>query len=130
MSLQTRLAAAFAAVGADVKALFARPRPAPVVDDAGTAYTVVAADEGVYRRLTGTAAKAITVPEESGPGLPQDGEWHFVNVGAGDATFAATGDMALEPLPGRTLVLPPGGVATLKREAANLCRLIGSTNAA
>lgn len=95
----------------------------------GTAYTVLAADAGVYRRLTNAGAKTITVGPESGEALPANYMQHFDNEGAGAATFVAGSGVTIEAASGGSLVVPEDGVVTLIRKAANLFRLVGITEA-
>jgi hypothetical protein len=90
-------------------------------------YTVQAADVTKYIRLTGAAAKTITVQDEADQALPANGEWHFRNVGAGNATFIEDTAVTINPPIDGTLVIAQGGTVTLKRVAADEFDLIGVT---
>lgn len=98
--------------------------------DAATNYSVAADDRNRYRVLSNAAAKTITVRPESVHALPAAGEWHFDNSGAGDATVVAGDGVTVLPPKGGSLILEQGDVVTLKRLAADLFRLIGSTKVA
>jgi hypothetical protein len=100
-----------------------------LLTDAGD-YTVLAVDNARYVRLTGAPAKNINVQLESTEALPTDGEWHFRNAGAGDATLVPAGGVTINPPAGGTLVIPENGTATLKRVAADVFDLFGTTVAA
>lgn len=93
-------------------------------------YTVAPGDVGNYIRLTNASAKAITVDPESTTALPDNGEWHFRNVGLGDATFTEGSGVTINPPNGGTLVVPQDGTVTLKRVAADEFDLVGQVIAA
>lgn len=90
-------------------------------------YTVLAADVNKYIRLTGASTKNITVQDDATEALPDDGEWHFRNVGAGDASFVEGTGVTINPPAGGTLDVPQGGTVTLKRVAVDEFDLFGST---
>ncbi len=98
----------------------------PVATDADD-YTVMAADNGKYIRLTGAATKDIIVQDDATEPLPANGEWHFRNVGAGDATFDPAGGVTINVPIGGSLVVEQGGTVTLKRVATDEFDLIGVT---
>jgi hypothetical protein len=93
-------------------------------------YTVLSAHDTRYIRLTGAGAKNIVVELNSTEALPDNGEWHFRNVGAGDATFVPAGGVTINPPAGGSLVIPQDGTATLKRVAVDEFDLMGLTVAA
>lgn len=99
----------------------------PVVTTDADDYTVLAADNGKYIRLTDATSKTITVQDEADQALPANGEWHFRNVGAGDATFVEDTAVTINPPYGGTLVMPQHATATLKRVTADEFDLIGVT---
>lgn len=101
----------------------------PAVATDADDYTVLAAHNNLYIRLTGAAAKSITVQDDATEPLPANGEWHFRNVGAGDATFAPAGGVTIHAPVGGSLVVEQGGTVTLKRVAADEFDLIGVTAA-
>lgn len=101
-----------------------------VVDETGTTYNVLAADNTKYIRLTNTSAKSIIVDPESTEALPDNGEWHFRNVGTADATVVPGTGVTVTPPAGGTLVIPQDGTVTLKRIAEDEFDLIGQTVAA
>lgn len=98
----------------------------PVVATDADDYTVLAADVNKYIRLTSASAKDIFVQDDATEALPANGEWHFRNVGAGDATFDDT-DVTIHAPAGGTLVVPQGGTVTLKRVATDEFDLFGVT---
>lgn len=100
------------------------------VQEEAANYTVAPGDVGNYIRLTNGATKTVTVDPESTTALPADGEWHFRNVGAGDATVTAGSGVTINPPNGGTLVVPSGGTVTLKRAAEDVFDLLGQTVAA
>jgi hypothetical protein len=89
-------------------------------------YTVLAADNNKYIRLTAAGTKDIIVQDDATEALPASGEWHFRNVGAGDATFDDT-DVTINAPADGTLVVPQGGTVTLKRVATDEFDLFGVT---
>ena len=96
----------------------------------GGDYVVSPDDAGYYTRLTGTPAKNIGIELDATTALPADAEWHFRNVGAGDATIVPVVGVAVNVPNGGTLVIPQGGTVTLKRVATNTFDLLGQTVAA
>lgn len=93
-------------------------------------YTVDPGDVGKYIRLTAVGTKNVTVDPEATTALPANGEWHFRNVGAGDATIVAGVGVTILPPNGGTLVVPQGGTVTLKRANADEFDLFGQVVAA
>lgn len=100
--------------------------PSEVVTEAGD-YTVDPDDASKYIRLTNISTKEITVDPESTTALPDNAEWHFRNVGAGDATFIEGSGVTINPPNGGSLDVPSGGTVTLKRIAADEFDLLGQT---
>ena len=98
----------------------------PVQTEAGN-YTVLADDAGNFIRLTGAVAKTVTVGPDAGEAMPANGEWHFRNVGAGNATLVAGSGVTINAPAGGTLAVEPGGTVTLKRAAVNVFDLLGQT---
>ena len=98
--------------------------PPEVVTEAGS-YTLAAADQGKYTRLTGAAAKTINISLEATTALPDNGEWHFRNAGAGAATVTPAAGVTVAVPAGGTLAIPNGGTVTLKRVAADAFDLFG-----
>lgn len=99
----------------------------PVVTVDADDYTVLAADNNKYIRLTDATAKTITVQDDATEALPDDGEWHFRNAGAGDATFDPDVGVVINVPAGGTLVFEEGMTVTLKRVAGNEFDLFGQT---
>lgn len=93
-------------------------------------YDVVPEDAGHYIRLTAGGTKDVNVDPEAMMALPDNAEWHFRNVGAGDATFVPGSGVTIQPPNGGTLVVPVDGTVTLKRVAADTFELLGQTVAA
>lgn len=90
-------------------------------------YTVDPEDAQSYIRLTGNGTKDVTVEPDGTTPLPTNGEWHFRNVGLGDATFVEGAGVTINVPNGGSLVVPQGGTVTLKRVAANVFDLLGQT---
>lgn len=93
-------------------------------------YTLLAAHVNLYIRLTASGAKQIIVQDEELEALPTNGEWHFRNVGDGDATIIPDAYTVVNPPAGGTLVIPEGGTVTLKRVAENEFDLFGLVTSA
>lgn len=98
-----------------------------VIQTEATDYTVDPGDVGNYIRLTDATAKTVSVDLEATTALPDDGEWHFRNAGAGDATFDPDVGVTINVPAGGTLVLEEGMTVTLKRVAADEFDLLGQT---
>lgn len=89
MSLESRLAAFIAEVGADVKSLLAQStalttRAVTVV--AGTTYTVLETDKNKHIRFTSATAVTVTIPAN----LTTSWECTWEQYGAGVPTFSGT----------------------------------------
>ena len=101
--------------------------PAEVVNVSGTSKTLALSDRGQWQDWTNTAAKDLTVNTDVGA---SPGEYHIHNAAdSGDLTITVTGVTITPPL-GGTLVIPPGGVCTLKWRATNSFKLFGESTAA
>lgn len=98
-----------------------------VIQTEAADYTVDPGDVGNYIRLTDATAKTVSVDLEATTALPDNGEWHFRNAGAGDATFDPDVGVTINIPSGGTLVLEEGMTVTLKRVAADEFDLIGQT---
>jgi hypothetical protein len=98
------------------------------VDTDADDYTVLAADNNKYIRLTAAGTKTVFIQDNATEALPANGEWHFRNVGAGDTTFDDT-DVTINIPVGGSLVVEQGGTVTLKRVAVDEFDLIGVTAA-
>lgn len=101
----------------------------PVQTESGN-YTIDPDDDGHYIRLTAVSTKTISIDLDATTALPANGEWHFRNVGAGDATIDPDVGVTVNAPAGGTLVVPQGGTITLKRAAADEFDLLGQTVAA
>ena len=100
---------------------------APVSTASGTSHDITAAESGGYLRFTATSAKTCTFRPESTEALPDNGEWHIRNVGAGDVTLTAGSGVTLNAPYSGTLVVPPQGTVTVKRVAADVFDVMGVT---
>jgi hypothetical protein len=98
------------------------------VNDSGTTYDVAATHVCVYRRFTNSGTKTVNVRPNSTEALPDDGEWHFRNVGAGALTIAEGSGVTVTAPAGGSLVVPQGGTVTLKRVGLNEFDLFGVTS--
>jgi hypothetical protein len=100
---------------------------APVSTVSGTSHDITAAEAGGYLRFTATSAKTCTFRPESTEALPDNGEWHIRNVGAGDITLTAGSGVTLNAPYSGTLAVPPLGTVTVKRVAADVFDVMGVT---
>lgn len=101
---------------------------APVSTVSGTSHDITAAEAGGYLRFTATTAKTCTFRPESAEALPDGGEWHIRNVGAGNITLTPGSGVTLNAPYSGTLVVPPAGTVTVKRAAADLFDVMGVTS--
>jgi hypothetical protein len=106
------------------------PSKAPVVTDSNTTYNVDSAHDGDWRRFTSTSAKTVTVRNETSGSvhpLPSFFELHLHNTAAsGNLTITGESGVVITPQSGGTLVVPPNGIATLKRELQNRIFVFGT----
>lgn len=102
----------------------------PVATVAGTAHDITAGEVGSYLRFTAVTAKTCTFRPQSTHALPDDGEWHIRNAGAGNLTLTPGAGVTLNEPYGGTLVVPPAGTVTVKRVAADVFDVLGATEAA
>lgn len=101
--------------------------PASVATITATTKTLALTDRWLFCDWTDGGAKTLTVGTAVGGAT---GEYHHYNAGAtGDLTIVADG-VTITPPKGGTLVLEPGDCVTIKRVAANVFRVLGSTKAA
>lgn len=115
-------------VMASFNASSARKLPSQVVTDSTTARTLDASDAGKYIRFTNAGAKTLTVDAEAFyEVLPEFGEWHIRNVGAGNLTIDEENGAVVSPPAGGTLVVPQGGTVTIKRVGLDAFDLFGKT---
>lgn len=97
------------------------------VPDDSTTYNVAATDVCIYRRMTNNSAKTINVRPNSTEALPDDGEWHFRNVGTADLTIVEGEGVTVIPPADGSLVIPQAGTVTLKRVGVDQFELFGQT---
>lgn len=102
----------------------------PSVETDADDFTILSANVGTYTRLTNASAKQIIIQDELIEPLPEDGEWHIRNVGAGDATIVPDLYTVVNLPFGGTYVVPEGGTITLKRVANNEFDLFGQVDTA
>lgn len=100
---------------------------APVAAVTGTAHDITAGEVGSYLRFTAGTAKSCTFRPHSTHALPDDGEWHIRNAGAGNLTLTPGAGVALNAPHAGTLVVPPQGTVTVKRVAADVFDVMGVT---
>lgn len=98
-----------------------------VVQTEAADYTVDPADDSHYIRLTDAGTKIVSIDLEATTALPDNGEWHFRNAGAGAATFDPDVGVTVNAPYGGTLVIEEGMTVTLKRIAADEFDLLGQT---
>lgn len=92
-----------------------------------TSYDLINGDLGRYLRFTALTAKTINVRLQSTHALTPGGEWHFRNAGVGDLTIVPVAGVLVNPPASGTMIIEPGGTATLKSAEANVFDLIGQT---
>lgn len=90
----------------------------------GTTYTVVLADESKMVTLSNASAITVTLPQDSSVAIPIGGEVHFVQIGAGQVTFAAGSGATVNSTPGLKCRAQYSAVTAIKR-AANTWLLMG-----
>lgn len=95
--------------------------------ESGTTYDATNADEGKYIRLTNAATKTVTFRPDSTHLMPPNGEWHFRNVGAGNATLTAGSGVTLNAPSGGSLVVAQDMTVTVKWVASDEYDVIGQT---
>lgn len=101
--------------------------PAPVITVAAADTDLAATQASKYIRFTNAAAKTYTVLDDATEPLPDDGEWHLRNAGAGDLTIIEDGGVTINVPAGGTHVLEEGMTVTLKRVAEDEFDLLGQT---
>jgi hypothetical protein len=98
---------------------------APLVPEVGASKSVLPAEKGSYIRMTGSGAKTLTFNSANSFAAPQ--EYHVANRSAsGDLTLIGTGITLNAPYAG-SLVIPPGGTATVKFVSATEADVYGVT---
>lgn len=97
----------------------------PVQAVAGASHDLVAGDVGRYNRFTHSSAKEVTVQADATEPMPDDAEIHIRNAATGDLTLVEDAGVTINPSTAGTLVIPPGGTATLKRVAEDEWDLFG-----
>lgn len=99
----------------------------PISTESGTTYDAMNTDNGKYIRLTNSGAKTVTFRPDSTHLMPPNGEWHFRNVGTGNATLTAGAGVTLNTPSGGSLVIAQGMTVTVKWVAADEYDVIGQT---
>jgi hypothetical protein len=84
----------------------------PVEEETGTDRDATPDNAGILVLLTNAAAKSITF--DAAQDFALNAEYHYRNMGAGDATLVAAGGFSLSPPGGGTLVFPEGATVTVK----------------
>lgn len=95
--------------------------------ESGTTYDALNTDNGKYIRLTNSSAKTVTFRPDSTHLMPPNGEWHFRNVGAGNATLTAGAGVTLNTPSGGSLVVAQDMTVTVKWVVADEYDVIGQT---
>jgi hypothetical protein len=99
----------------------------PITTESGTTYDLPASTAGRYTRFTAVTTKTVNIRPEADEALPSDAEWHFKNVGAGNLLLSAVSGVTINAPASGSLIVPPGGVVTLKRTSADNFDLFGTT---
>lgn len=100
---------------------------APVSTVSGSSHDITASEAGSYLRFTATSAKTCTWRPQATHALPDNGEWHVRNAGAGNLTLTPGSGVTLNTPYAGTLVVPPQGTVTVKRVAADVFDVLGVT---
>ncbi|TNE87049.1 MAG: hypothetical protein EP324_08225 [Gammaproteobacteria bacterium] len=98
-----------------------------ITTESGTTYDALNTHSGKYIRLTNAGAKTVTFRPDSTHLMPPNGEWHFRNVGAGNATLTAGAGVTLNAPSGGSLVVAQDMTVTVKWVAADEYDVIGQT---
>lgn len=124
MSLESRIVALVAAIGADVKALLAGDVAQARNAQTGTSYTLVSADVGRLVTLTNAAAITCTVPPSSGVAIDVGKAIDIAQMGAGQVTFAPGAGVTLRATPGLKMRAQYSG-ATVRKIATDEWLIVG-----
>ncbi|MGH8237838.1 MAG: hypothetical protein ACREXP_12550 [Steroidobacteraceae bacterium] len=98
---------------------------AAIVTEATAARTALPAHAGNYTRFTNTGAKTYTF--DSAQSYVVGTEFHLRNAAASNLTLTVGGTFAFNSPYLGSLVVPPGGTATVKIVAANVADVFGVT---
>jgi hypothetical protein len=90
----------------------------------GTSYTPVLGDDGDLVTLSNAGAITVTMPQDSDVAIPVGGQIHFVQLGAGQITFAAGTGATINSTPTAKTRAQYSTVTAIKR-AANTWLLVG-----
>jgi hypothetical protein len=97
----------------------------PVVTESGTSLTADGTNSGKYTRFTNASAKTYSFDDSETYTI--GAEYHGYNVGAGNLTLTEVGAFTVNSPAGGTLVIPQGGVFTVKIAATDEADLFGVT---
>lgn len=101
------------------------PLDATINAQTGTTYTLVAGDDAKVVTLNNAAAITVTVPQNSAAAIPIGSYIEFVQLGAGQVTFAAGTGATLNSRGGALKISAQYGVAGLRKVATNTFVLVG-----
>jgi len=95
-----------------------------------TSYDLADADLGRYLRFTASGAKTLNVRTQATHALTLGGEWHIRNGSlSGDITIVPASGVSVAQPAGGTLIIEPGGTATIKSINPNDLDLFGQVTA-
>ena len=92
-----------------------------------TSHDLSSANAGQYLRFTATSPKTLNIRTQADHPLGIDSEFTLRNSDSENLTIAPAVGVTVNAPPGGSLVIPPNGVATLKRISADNFDLFGST---
>lgn len=93
---------------------------------AGTTYTLVLQDDGLWKRCTNAAAVTITIPPNSSVAFPVNSAVIFSQDGAGQVTIAAGAGVTLHSAGGLVATSAQYAVVQIFQNTANVWTLFGS----
>jgi hypothetical protein len=106
----------------------AAPIRRTVKADTSTAYAPLLTDENQTVTLSNASAITVTLPQDSTTAFPTGAEIEFVQIGAGQVTFAAGSGATVNGTPGLKL-RAQWSAASAKKRAANTWVVIGDLSA-
>lgn len=93
---------------------------------AGTTYTFVLADDGLWKRCTNASAVALTIPPHSDVALPLNSTIIVSQDGAGAVTIVAGAGVTLNAAGGKVATAAQYGVCQLFQNTLNVWTLFGN----
>jgi hypothetical protein len=105
----------------------AMPLDATLNAQTGTTYTVAVGDDGKLVTLNNASAITVTVPQNSAAAIPIGSYIEFIQLGAGQVTFAAGTGATVNSRGAALKINGQYGVAALRKVSTNGFILMGDT---